>query len=39
MKTGIEVIEEDVLRIFLPGIGVGKDSFATPFTYFLTEVC
>lgn len=39
METGIEVIEEGVLRIFLPGIRVGKHSFATRFTYFLTEVC
>ena len=39
METGIEVVEEGILRILLPGIGVGKHSFATRFVYFLTEIC
>ena len=38
METGIEVVEEGILRILLPGIGVGKHSFATRFVYFLTEI-
>ena len=29
METGIEVVEEGVLRVLLPGIGVGKHSFGT----------
>lgn len=39
METGIEVVEEGVLRVLLPGIGVGKHSFATRFTDFLAEIC
>lgn len=39
METGIEVVEEGILRILLPGIRVGKHSFATRFVYFLTEIC
>lgn len=39
MESGIEVVEEGVLRILLTGIGVGKHSFATRFAYFLAEVC
>ena len=36
---GIEVVEEGVLRVLLPGIGVGKHSFGTGFTYSLAEIC
>lgn len=39
METGIEVVEEGVLRVLLPGIGVGKHSFGTGFTYSLAEIC
>lgn len=39
METGIEVVEEGVLWVLLPGIGVGKHSFGTGFTYFLAEIC
>ena len=39
MESGIEVVEEGILRILLPGIGVGKHSFATRFVYFLAEIC
>lgn len=39
METGIEVVEEGVLRVLLPGIGVGKHSFTTGFAYFLAEIC
>lgn len=38
METGIEVVEEGVLRVLLPGIGVGKHSFTTGFAYFLAEI-
>lgn len=38
METGIEVVEEGVLRVLLPGIGVGKHSFGTGFTYSLAEI-
>ena len=31
--------EEGVLRVLLPGIGVGKHSFGTGFTYSLAEIC
>ena len=37
MVTGVEVIEEGVRRIFLPGVGVGKHSFGAGFAYFLAE--
>ena len=37
MKSGIEVIEEVIFRILLPGIGVGKHSFGTGFSYLLAE--
>ena len=38
METGIEVVEEGVLRVLLPGIGVGKHSFGTAVSYtHLTE--
>lgn len=39
MESGIEVVEESVLRILLPGVGVGKHSFATRFAYFFAEIC
>lgn len=39
METGIKVVEEGIRRILLPGIGVGKHSFATRFAYFLTKIC
>lgn len=39
MESGIEVVEESVLRILLTGVGVGKHSFATRFAYFLAEIC
>ena len=39
METGIEVVEEGVLRVLLPGIGVGKHSFGTGFIYSLAEIC
>ena len=38
METGIEVVEEGVLRVLLPGIGVGKHSFGTGFTYSLSLI-
>ena len=38
METGIEVVEEGVVRVLLPGIGVGKHSFGTGFAYFLAEI-
>ena len=37
--VGIQVVEEGVLRVLLPGIGVGKHSFGTGFTYSLAEIC
>ncbi len=37
METGIEVVEEAVLRVLLSGIGVGKHSFGTGFAYLLAE--
>ena len=37
METGIEVVEESILRGLLSGIGVGKHSFGTGFAYLLTE--
>lgn len=39
MECGIEIVEEGILRILLPGIGVGKHSFGSGFAYFLTEIC
>lgn len=39
MEIGIKVVEEGIRRILLPGIGVGKHSFATRFAYFLTKIC
>ena len=33
------LVEEGVLRVLLPGIGVGKHSFGTGFTYSLAEIC
>jgi hypothetical protein len=38
MESGIEAVEESVLRILLTGVGVGKHSFATGFAYFLAEI-
>ena len=39
MEAGVQVVEEGVLRVLLPGIGVGKHSFGTGFTYSLAEIC
>lgn len=39
MESGIEVVEESVLRILLTGGRIRKHSFATRFAYFLAEVC
>ena len=38
MESGIEAVEESVLRILLTGVGVGQHSFATGFAYFLAEI-
>ena len=37
METGIEVVEEGVLRVLLTGVGVGEHSFASLLSQALTE--
>lgn len=38
METGIKVVEEGVLRMLLPGVGIGKHSFGTGQAYLLAEI-
>lgn len=38
METGIKVVEEGVLRMLLPGVGVGKHSFGTGQACLLAEI-
>lgn len=38
MESGIKVVEEGVLRMLLPGVGVGKHSFGTGQVYLLAKI-
>lgn len=37
METGIQIVKESVLRVFLTGVGVGEHSFAALLPQLLAE--